>query len=388
MRGCIVTRRDKNGEPLYYAVATIGDKPIWRKAGLNKKDAERFLTEWVSDIHGGTYVKPRNILFRDFAEEWLQKYALGVVKESTFRNYRSIIQNHISPQLGHYPITQITPKAIQEFLVWLVQSGRSKKTANNVLVLLKTMLTYGVQFSSLRVNPAFNVKPFRVEEQEQDFLQPHEVGLLLKHADEPFKTLFLTAVLTGMRRGELLGLMRSDIDWVNDRIFVRRALYWLTNTEKRERRTPKRFVLTTPKTKRSNRAIVMSPILKKALQIHLINSPENELDLVFCNRNGGPLDPDNFVKREFHAALDRAGLRRIRFHDFRHTFSSLLIHIEPNPKLIQSQLGHASIQTTIDRYGHLFPIDHKALGTKLDNFVFSLPDNSQTVVQPLNLTKI
>jgi integrase len=92
--------------------------------------------------------------------------------------------------------------------------------------------------------------------------------------------------------------------------------------------------------------------------------------LVFCSSDGKPIDPDNFVHRVWARVLRRAELRRIRFHDLRHTYASLLIAQGAHPKYIQAQLGHASIQTTLDRYGHLMPDAHAAEARKLDRLLF------------------
>ena len=121
----------------------------------------------------------------------------------------------------------------------------------------------------------------------------------------------------------------------------------------------------------------MSPRLKEALEIHRIHAPVNEDDLIFCNNGNNPVDPDNIIKRHFQPALRMAGLRKIRFHDLRHTYTSLLIAQGENVKFIQSQLGHASIQTTMDRYGHLLPVDRVGVGTRLDKLVFS--ENKQSI---------
>src|SRR5205823_3271449 len=91
---------------------------------------------------------------------------------------------------------------------------------------------------------------------------------------------------------------------------------------------------------------------------------------VFCSADGKAVDPDNFIHRDWVRVLRRAGLRRIRFHDLRHTYASLLIAQGAHPKYIQTQLGHASIQTTLDRYGHLMPDAHAAEARKLDRLVF------------------
>ena len=107
----------------------------------------------------------------------------------------------------------------------------------------------------------------------------------------------------------------------------------------------------------------MSPELKKALEIHRITAPVGKNDLVFCSKTGNPIDPAKFIQREFDPALTRAGIRKIRFHDLRHTYATLLIAQNENLKFIQSQLGHALITTTIDRYGHFLPNAHHGIST-------------------------
>ncbi|HEY3066159.1 MAG TPA: site-specific integrase [Methylomirabilota bacterium] len=167
------------------------------------------------------------------------------------------------------------------------------------------------------------------------------------------RTLLLCAVLTGMRRGDLLGLRWEDIDLEGHRIFVRRAL-WRGN-----------FV--TPKSRRSRRTIDLAPTLRAALA----KLPSRfQGGLVFCSTDGKPINPDNFAHRDWTRVLRRAELRRIRFHDLRHTHAGLLIAQGTHPKYIQAQLGHASIQTTLDRYGHLMPDAHAAEARKLDRMVF------------------
>jgi hypothetical protein len=120
----------------------------------------------------------------------------------------------------------------------------------------------------------------------------------------------------------------------------------------------------------SIRRIVMSPVLRQALEQHRLIGRASEMDLVFSNENGLSLDPENLIKREFLPALDRAGLRRIRFHDLRHTYASLLISQGENIKFIQSQLGHASAKTTLDRYRHLMPNLENDAARRLDKTVF------------------
>ena len=192
-----------------------------------------------------------------------------------------------------------------------------------------------------------------VDHRSKQILTPPEIRRLLEAADEPVRTVLMCAALTGMRHGELFGLRWEDIDLESNRIFVRRALW--------------RGKFVTPKSRRSRRAIDMAPTLRAALSRL---SSRFHGGLVFCSSNGKPIDPDNFVHRVWRLVLRRAELRRVRFHDLRHTYASLLIAQGAHPKYIQAQLGHASIQTTLDRYGHLMPDAHAAEARKLDRLVF------------------
>ena len=235
----------------------------------------------------------------------------------------------------------------------LLAKELSPKTVLNVTVVLKEMLKHAVQWGYLDANPAQYAERPQGEDQEMQILTPPEIRRLLDAADEPTRTLLLCAVLTGMRRGELLGLRWEDIDLEGHSVFVRRALW--------------RGKIVTPKSRRSRRTIDMAPTLRSALT----RLPSRfQGGLVFCRPDGKPIDPDNFTHREWARVLRRAELRRMRLHDLRHTYASLLIAQGAHPKYIQAQLGHASIQTTLDRYGHLMPDAHAAEARKLDRLVF------------------
>ena len=363
----------------YSIVYWIGKRQKWEAVGRTKKDAERRLAEVLHQLHTGTYRRATTITFAEFAEKWLRDYAEAYVKPSTLRRYRSLIACYLTPAFGKLPLTGIAPEHVQQFMAEVLRQQRcAPATVNRALTILKGMLKHARQWRYLRENPAQEIKGLRVESQEMDYLTPEELRLLLQHADEPFRVLFLTAALTGLRRSELLALQWGDIDWSSHTLYVKRSIFWHTVRELPDDKPPAalwRFI--EPKSRRSVRSIVMSPHLKETLELHRLNAPRSPHDLVFCTKDGGPIDPRNLIEREFWPTLARAGLRRIRFHDLRHTYTAFLIAQGAHMKFIQSQLGHASIQTTLDRYGHLLPQAQQGVGERLDALVFGAKECAQ-----------
>ena len=383
VKRCLICKKNNakcnHKEITYSVVYRIGKLQKWENAGRNKKDAERKLSEIISQINNGTFIKPQDILFKDFTVKWLDEYARISVKPSTFQTYKIAINHHFIPSFGNFPLSYITTGKIQNFVSKSINSS-SPKTVNNLITLLKTVFKYAKRWGYMRENPAMDIEHVRLEYREMDFLKPEEIQLLLKQAREPYKTLFLIAALTGMRRGEILALQWGDIDWHSNIIFVRRGIYWLPRKECIKDTIRWRFI--SPKSKRSIRAIVMSPRLKEALQIHRISSPVSPYELVFCNKDGKPFDPDNLIKRHFLPVLSFAGLKTVSFHSLRHSYTALLIAQGENIKFIQSQLGHSSIQTTLDRYGHLLPVNAIGVGERVDLQLFGSSANTVLTKHP------
>jgi integrase len=351
-----IRKRGKQYAIRYYDAA---GQRRWETIGPNLHEARQVLAERMWERRNGKFRLNRQpITMKEFAAKWDEDYVtvqirLGRMKESSAESCRSRLRLHVVPFLGRMRLDEITLPHVREFMKALLAKELSPKTVLNVMVVLKEMLKHAVQWGYLDANPAQCAERPRGEEQEMEILTPSEIRRLLAAADDPVRTLLLCAVLTGMRRGELLGLRWEDIDLEGHRLFVRRALW--------------RGKFVTPKSRRSRRTIDLAPTLQAALA----QLPSRfQGGLVFCRKDGKPIDPDNFAHRDWARVLRRAELRRIRFHDLRHTYASLLIAQGAHPKYIQAQLGHASIQTTLDRYGHLMPDVHAAEARKLDRLVF------------------
>ena len=336
------------------------------KAGQNKKEAERRLAERVNQLHRGEYVDLKNIGFEAFTELWLTQYAEGAVKRSTLDAYRSVIKNHLVEHFGDYELRHITAEEVQQFVTTKRKAGLSPKTVSNHVVILKEMFKHAVRWGYLRSSPAEHVERPRSSHREMDFLNPQEVRAFLQASRESYPerySLFLTAVMTGMRRGELLAMKWQNVDWNRGQYFVKESLYRQSFQE--------------PKSERSRRSINLSPTVLDVLEAGFDSQAATGLhadpayqDLIFCHEDGRSLNPDHLSKKELHRVLEAAGLRRIRFHDFRHTYVALLISQGESPKYIQSQLGHASIQVTLDRYGHLMPEVNEQAAARLEMQIF------------------
>jgi integrase len=350
----------KRGQQYVVVYYDAGGRRRWETIGPNKREAQQVLAQRMWERRNGKFrfTKPA-ISFAAFEQQWQEDFLtvqgqLGRMKPSTLASRESVLATHIRPFFGSRMLREIDVALIREFVKTLVAKELSPKTISNVLGILKTMGKHAVQWGYLDANPAQYVERPRGEEREMTVLTPAEIRRLIAAAAEPWRTLWLCLVLTGMRRGELLALLWDDVDLDRQQIHVRRALW--------------RGKITSPKSRRSQRAIDMAATLTRALQ-QLAERPHGPL--VFGGRDGQPLDPDNLSHRRFPRALRQAGIaRHVRLHDLRHTYASLLIAQKAHPKYIQAQMGHASIQTTLDRYGHLMPDVHRAEASKLDRLVF------------------
>ena len=377
MRGSIVKRQGKGrkrGKPvdLYYVVYQVGRRQKWEKVPepRTRKHAEQLLAERLSEVHRGDFVEPTRITFQEFKDRWVSQYAETQVVPNTLQRYRSQFKTHLIPAFGDKKLSQIGVEDIQKY--------RSEKekilapgTVKQHLSLLRQMFDHAIDWDYLRKNPAKKVPNPKVPKREKDFLTPDEVRDLLAHTPGRWYAFVLVAVTTGLRIGELLAMKWSNVDWGQGVYFV------LENLQRKTETHPKGF--STPKSADSVAPVDLSPRACEALRAHRAAQAREklaagveykDLDLVFATEVGHPLDHWNVKRRVFEPALKNACLRRIRFHDLRHTCASLLIAQGESPKYIQRQLRHASIEMTFDTYGHLFPEAAQEAVQRLDESIF------------------
>jgi len=385
MRGHIAKRTrqsKKDGKPFeqYFVVYDLGLKwdekkeqyvrrQKWEKVPPpnTRNHAEKLLAERLAQLHRGEFVEPSRMLFSEFTGKWLEKYAQGQVKPGTVEDYKGYFANHLLPAFGNKPISQITVEDVQGFKAAKLAEGYSPQTVKHLLRVLRQMLNHAVDWGYIRQNPAKKVKDPRVPKREMDFLTAEEAGQFLGKVPAKWYPFFLTAITTGLRLGELLAMKWGNLDWNSGRYFVRENLS--------RARGDYQGGFSSTKTEGSTQPVDLTPACLETLEEHHRRQAEEklkagseyeDLDLIFATSKGTPLDQKNIVHRQFHATLEAAGLRRIRFHDLRHTCATLLINQGISPKYIQRQLRHTSIETTFDRYGHLFPETNQEATRKLD----------------------
>jgi len=328
--------------------------------GTTLKAAKEQLRKIEDDLSRGSYIPLEKISnFDQIAKDWLKKKKLNV-RKSTWEMYDGLLRNHFD-SVNTIQIKKLTAKRIENFIIEKQTNGMNISTLRRIITTFNQVMRYAARHHYISYNPFVDVERPKDQGEPEDthliILEGEEIQKLLAAMTTPkYKTLIHLAIFSGAREGELLGLQWPDIDWDKNQIHIQRTF----NKGEWYR----------VKTKKSNRRIDLGPVMMKELKEWKLACPPSGLDLVFPNENGNPVDAKNMLHRHFKPALKKAGLKDMRFHDIRHIYASLLIDQNENPKYIQEQLGHSSIQITFDIYGHLMKKTNQASAAKLEEKVF------------------
>jgi len=316
----------------------------------------------------------------------------GEIKESTYEEYESVLKNHLYPAFGSKRMGKVNRKALREFATEKRNTGLSRSTIRNIIGVMRAIYNQAIDDEDLIFNPAGNIGKLnkkRNREAQQgnakeikklNTLNKKEIALFLEETRKKmphYFPLFLCAFRTGLREGELIALKPMDIDFNGRFLEVCRTYYrgrigmpkdnearkvdislQLTNVmdelvAQKKAEALKREMEKPPGERRKTEEVIC-----EVMESWLFTTPE-----------GAQLNPDNMRKRVFYRLLDLAELRRVRFHDARHTFATLLIEQGESLAYVRDQLGHSSIQITVDTYGHLVPGGNKQAVDQLDDEV-------------------
>ena len=355
---CISKRRDRYVVDFYDNHGNRKRKTL--KRGITKARAREILRDIEDKLTKGLYLPEERIpLFSEVAKDWLEFKKLNI-RKSTWFCMEGHTRNHFE-ELNNSKVNLITTAVIEKWITRRQQDSMNISTLRKVLVTLGQIMAYAVRHKYLDHNPVRDAERPRgqgiIEEKKIKVLTPEEIKALMDAVtDQKYHTLFRLALMSGARQGELLGLKWSDIDWGASQILIQRTFNnqaWYD-----------------AKTKSSKRRIDIGPGMIAELKKWKLACMPSRLNLVFPNEAGKPMNHNNLVSRHFDPALRHAGIDRIRFHDLRHTFASMLIEQGENIKYIQSQLGHSTPTVTLNVYAHLMKSENQEAAVRLEKAIF------------------
>lgn len=346
--------------------ATGKRKTTTRRGFKTKKEAQLAAAKLYEEINSGTYIKDADILFKDFAEEWLDMYS-ETAKISTIR-VRKLELGHLLRYFGNLKLKDITRKMYQDMLIDLKKKGYADNTLDGIHTTGRMIFKKAMELELIKSNPTEYTKVPKQKKTVEDienakkdikFLEKEELVRFLKAAKEHGLymdyVIFSTLAYSGMRLGELLALQWKDIDFKEHTITITKTLYNPRNNESQYKLLP-------PKTQGSIRTIKMDPNIIALLKKHKAEQNEiklrmgdqyHDLGFVFARPSGFPEVPKKIELRMKRLLKIARIHKHVTPHSLRHTHTSLLIEAGVGIKEIQQRLGHTDIETTMNIYAHL-----------------------------------
>jgi integrase len=362
-------RTDRHGKETvrWYVVLDLGfgedgrRRQKWHGGFRTRREAEAARARLVTDVNTGSYVIPG----RTTLAEWIRDGWLPMteprIKPTTFHSYRQNLELHVIPVLGQKRLQQLTPPMLTGLYGRLAQASKerkalSAKTISYIHSTLHKVLSDAVDSGLLVKNVAAAAKPPRPNRRSTGGIQawePDELARFLQAVrGTRLEAIWRLSAMTGMRRGEVLGLRWCDLDLDRARLSVRQALVAVGYE----------VVHSTPKS-HSARVIDLDAETVNQLRAHRRHQDEERVewgadyqdqDLVVAKENGEPIHPHTF-SRAFERLIEKAGLRKIRLHDLRHTHATLGLKAGVPVKVISERLGHESPAFTLKQYAHVIP---------------------------------
>ena len=349
----------------------------WHSGFATKREASAALTEILGRVQSGAYVESSKRTVACFMREWLDSIR-ATVRPSTWEAYRMLAEVHIIPALGTVPIQRLTAAQLNALYADLLEKGRrdgkgglSARSVAYVHATIRKALAEAVRWQLLTRNVADQATPPRQQANgDLRTWSAEELRAFLAHVEgDRLHAAYVLAATTGLRRGELLGLRWRDLDLNAGRLSVTQTLVSVNY----------RVSFSTPKTAKGRRSVALDAATVAALRAHRARMLEERLSLglgapsadalVFTALDGSPLHPGQFSDR-FDRLVKAAGVRRIRFHDLRHTYATLSLQARVHPKVVSERLGHSTISVTLDTYSHAVPGLQEEAAEKVAALVF------------------
>jgi integrase len=324
--------------------------------GRTRAEVAKRLSQAQHEVSSGLPMLHERQTVAQYLETWIVTVKLQI-RASTWRRYSDFVRVHLVPGLGRIPLAKLTAQHVQLFYARKLGEGLSHSTVHHIHGVLHRALKDALLMGLVQRNVSDMVRAPRRSNREMATLSDSQAKQFLAAVREDrLAALYILALTTGMRKGELLGLRWQDLDLDRATLQVR------MNVQEADGK----FIVAETKTAYSRRSIALTKKAVAALRQHNAKQDEDrvalgdawntKLDLVFPNRLGGIMIPDNLAKRSFKRALGKIGLPLdVRFHDLRHTAATLLLSRGVHPKVVSEMLGHADISITLRVYAHVTP---------------------------------
>ncbi len=361
--GSVFQRKDR----AWCGVVTIGYDGTGRRRrryvyGVTKAEALERLTRLQHAKLSGELGEPSRFTVAAYLQYWLETAARPAIREATYRLYADLIRLHINSRVGGVALTKLTPAHVQGLLAEMEQGDASARLRQMVYGVLHKALKQALLWNLVPRNVCEAVIRPRVPEYVAKALTKEQSETLLQAArGERLESLYILAITTGLREGELFGLVWPNVDLKDGWLQVTHQLVNCTGHPS----------LAELKTASSRRKIILPAVSAASLREHrqralVEGTYHNAMELVFTDTDGKPLRKSNFLRRTFYPFLKQAGLPRIRFHDLRHTAATLRLQQGDHPKVVQELLGHSRVSVTLDTYSHVMPSLQEESAAKID----------------------
>lgn len=328
-----------------------------------KRDAELWLRQQSAALITGTHVDPGKASkkFGELVQAWKDtRYA--AFQPRTRDRYDQVLRHHLEPHFGAMRVADIDREAVRRYFGRLAERVAAGEmpggTAHKIHTTLSSIMSEAVELGLTPANPCTRVRglPSSKSKRKPTFLTREEIERLIAATDERYRLLVRFASLTGLRQSEVLALRRRHVNVLHGRVRVEEAIKEWHNC-----------VPAFGETKSGRgRTVGLEPELRALLTDHLASLAGDDHALIFTNERGGPIHSVSWMRRIFRPAVKKAlpGLH-VTFHDLRHCCASMLIASGANALEVKDWMGHASIQTTYDVYGHLLPTNVDDLASRL-----------------------
>lgn len=375
-----ISRRDYDGRWMARITVEGGKRKYFY--GETRQEVAQKLRDALHELGQGNAPLDERQTVKQYLTSWYE----GVkpqIRISSYRRYGDYVNNHLIPALGHIPLVKLKAPQLQALYARKLRDGLSPTTVHAMHAVLHRALDDALQMGLVNRNVSDMLKAPKRGHREMMPLSALEVRRFLDVVrDDRFYALYVLALSTGMREGELLALRWQDVD------LARRSVQVRLNVQE----TLGRYILAETKTAYSRRTVALTQAAVDALAEHwqqqqvaklqMGKQYDDTLNLVFPNGFGGIMIPHNITKRSFKRYLVQAGLsRETRFHDLRHTAATLLLAAGVNVKVVSEMLGHSNVSITLSIYAHVLPHMQQSAVQAMDNLLGS--SESRKIVDEL-----